>query len=82
MKAYGSYGLLLGALLTVVYGYAAQAAMARDLDRVRPAAAAPAAVTAYDRIWYGGVLAPITVQGSRPQPSAFSRQPSPRPRGV
>ena len=76
MKAYGSYGLLLGTLLTVVYGYAAQAAMARDLDRVRVAAPAPAAVTTDDRIWYGGVLTPITVRGWRPQPSVISHQPS------
>lgn len=76
MKAYGSFGLLLGTLLTAVYGYTAQAAMARDLDRVRVAAPARAAVATDNRIWYGGVLTPITVRGWRPQPSAISHQQS------
>ena len=73
MKAYGSYGLLLGTVLTAVYGYTAQAAMARDLDRVRVEAAAPVVSPVDNRIWYGGVLAPITVTGWRPQAALLRR---------
>ena len=78
MKTYGKYGLLLGTLLTVAYGYAAQAAMARDLTRARPEEAVRSATPGDGRIWYGGMLAPITVQGWRPEPSAIGRRAAPR----
>jgi hypothetical protein len=71
MRAYGRYGLLLGTLLTVVYGYTAQAAIARDLGRAGFGKTLPVAESRSapdDRIWWGGVLAPITVQGMRPEP--------------
>jgi len=59
------YALLLGVVFTSAYGYAAQVAVSsvgtnRHGDS-RPAAAA-AADNARDRIWYGGVLDPITVE--------------------
>ena len=59
------YALLLGVVFTSAYGYAAQVAVSsvgtkRHVDS-RPAAAA-AADNATDRIWYGGVLDPITVE--------------------
>ena len=59
------YALLLGVVFTSAYAYAAQVAVSsvgtnRQAD-TRPAAAA-AADNATDRIWYGGVLDPITVE--------------------
>ena len=62
------YALLLGSLLTVGYGYAAQVAVASAGFARRGAAAftadAPAAGSGYwlDRVWYGGVLDPVTVE--------------------
>ena len=59
------YALLLGVVFTSAYGFAAQVAVSsagtnRHADS-RPAAAA-AADNARDRIWYGGVLDPISVE--------------------
>ena len=59
------YALLLGVTFTSAYAYAAQVAVSsvgtnRHADS-RPVAAA-AADNATDRIWYGGVLDPITVE--------------------
>jgi len=56
---------LLGVVFTSAYAYAAQVAVSsvgtnRHADS-RPEAAA-AADNATDRIWYGGVLDPITVE--------------------
>ncbi len=58
------YALLLGVVFTSASGYAAQVAVSsvgtnRHADS-RPAAAATDNAT--DRIWYGGVLDPITVE--------------------
>jgi len=59
------YALLLGVVFTSAYAYAAQVAVSSvGTNRhagSRPAAAA-AADNATDRIWYGGVLDPITVE--------------------
>lgn len=59
------YALLLGILLTTGYGYAAQIAVsslgAGHNTRARPAAALPTG-DAPDRVWYGGVLDPVTVE--------------------
>jgi len=59
------YALLLGILLTTGYGYAAQIAVS-SLRARRPTALEPAARIptdgALDGVWYGGVLAPVTVE--------------------
>jgi len=59
------YALLLGILLTTGYGYAAQIAVS-SLRAGRPTALEPAATIptagALDGVWYGGVLAPVTVE--------------------
>ena len=59
------YALLLGILFTTGYGYAAQIAVS-SLGAVRPTAPEPAATIptdgALDGVWYGGVLAPVTVE--------------------
>jgi hypothetical protein len=67
------YAVFLGAVITGVYGYAAQAAIAVDLSRLPVEIRAPAAGTSPDRIWYGGTLAPVTVEAWSPQASAISR---------
>ena len=62
------YAVLLGMLLIVGYGYAAQLALTAE----RPAGARRSADTTgwNDRIWYGGTLAPITVEAhSDPVPA-------------
>jgi hypothetical protein len=66
------YALLLGTLLTGIYGYAAQAAMAADLAR----AGRGAATTPSGLIWYGGTLDTVIVEATRLQPSAVSYQPA------
>jgi len=59
------YALLLGILFTTGYGYAAQVAVsslkANPATAVEPAATSPAD-GALDGVWYGGVLAPVTVE--------------------
>ena len=59
------YALLLGILFTTGYGYAAQIAVS-SLGAGRPTAPEPAATIppggALDGVWYGGVLAPVTVE--------------------
>ena len=59
------YALLLGILLTTGYGYAAQIAVS-SLGAGRPTATEPEATIptggALDGVWYGGVLAPVTVE--------------------
>lgn len=62
------YAVLLGMLLTVGYGYAAH----QTLTAERPAGARRSTDTTgwTDRIWYGGTLAPITVEAySDPVPA-------------
>lgn len=64
------YALLLGSLLTAGYGYAAQIAVASAGLARRGAAAFTADAPAgggesgywLDRVWYGGVLDPVTVE--------------------
>jgi hypothetical protein len=54
--------LLIATILTLGYGFAAQAAMSLSIHR---AGTAPEAVsTGTSRIWYGGTLAPVTVEAS------------------
>ena len=59
------YALLLGILFTTGYGYAAQIAVS-SLAAGRPTAPEAAATIppggALDGVWYGGVLAPVTVE--------------------
>ena len=58
------YALLLGVLFTTGYGYAAQVAVSSL--KANPATAVEPAATpadgALDGVWYGGVLAPVTVE--------------------
>jgi len=55
--------LLIATILTLGYGFAAQAAMTLDIRRA--GAALPEAVaSSTNRIWYGGTLAPVTVEGN------------------
>lgn len=61
------YALLLGTLLTGIYGYAAQAAMAADLARAGRGPVAPAVTSGL--IWYGGTLDTVIVEGTRIQPA-------------
>src|SRR3989442_14063673 len=59
------YALLLGILFTTGYGYAAQIAVsslkANPVTATEPAATLPAG-GALDGVWYGVVLAPVTVE--------------------
>jgi len=59
------YALLLGILFTTGYGYAAQIAVSslkgNPATATEPAATVPAG-GALDGVWYGGVLAPVTVE--------------------
>jgi len=59
------YALLLGILFTTGYGFAAQIAVS-SLGAGRSTATEPAATIptggALDGVWYGGVLAPVTVE--------------------
>ncbi len=62
--------LLIATILTFGYGFAAQAAMTLDraatFRRVAPltAAAAPDPTADANRVWYGGMLAPVTVEAT------------------
>ena len=72
------YALLLGMVVTGVYGYAAQVAVA-SANPTRYAAASPVATLGAgegnDQLWYGGVLDPITVESGRvTAPPALSRR--------
>jgi hypothetical protein len=71
------YALLLGILFTTGYGYAAQIAVS-SLGAGRPAPTRPAATIptdgALDRVWYGGVLDPVTVESRRAGPRAAATQ--------
>ena len=60
--------MLLATTLTIGYGFAAQAAMSASLSRSPTPSAtrpAPTAAEATTHIWYGGTLAPVTVEVSR-----------------
>jgi hypothetical protein len=72
------YALLLGMVVTGVYGYAAQVAVA-SANPTRYAAASPIATLGAgeggDQLWYGGVLDPITVESGRATaPPGLSRR--------
>jgi len=62
--------ILVATILTVGYGFAAQAAMTVDrAETIRRVAgstetAAPTRVEAATRVWYGGMLAPVTVEAA------------------
>ncbi|HEY7194005.1 MAG TPA: hypothetical protein VH439_09725 [Gemmatimonadales bacterium] len=58
--------LLIATILTFGYGFAAQAAMTMDraatFRRAARTAAAADPTTDANRVWYGGMLAPVTVE--------------------
>lgn len=62
--------ILLAIALTLGYGFAAQAAMTADrAETIRrvggggfPDASVPSAEHAATRVWYGGMLPPVTVE--------------------
>jgi len=62
--------ILLATTLTFGYGFAAQAAITADrVETIRRVAgiteaAAPTPVEAATRVWYGGMLAPVTVEAA------------------
>ena len=68
--------ILVATILTFGYGFAAQAAMtasrAETLRRVTgiTETAAPTPAEAANRVWYGGMLAPVTVEASAVAPAA------------
>ena len=68
--------LLIATILTFGYGFAAQAAMTADrVETIRRVAgitetAAPTPVEAATRVWYGGMLAPVTVEAAPLDPTA------------
>ena len=69
MKA---YALLLGMMLTLGSGYAAQVAVS-SVGTTRDAAVRPTphrASHAPDTVWYGGVLDPITVEARGDAPAS------------
>jgi hypothetical protein len=63
-----SYTILLATALTFGYGFAAQAAMTADrVETFRRLGGAtetlaPTATEAVTHVWYGGMLAPVTVE--------------------
>jgi len=68
--------ILLATTLTFGYGFAAQAAMTADrVETIRRVARltevpAPTPVEAATRVWYGGMLAPVTVEAAPVDPAA------------
>jgi hypothetical protein len=60
--------LLIATILTFGYGFAAQAAMTADraetLRRVARTVEASTPTDDANRVWYGGMLAPVTVEAS------------------
>jgi hypothetical protein len=68
--------MLVATILTFGYGFAAQAAMtanrAQTLRRVAGISdtRAPTPVEAATRVWYGGMLAPVTVEAGPIDPAA------------
>ena len=62
------YALMLGVALTTAYGYAAQVAVSSVGARHRVDPPPAGSLTPDDgpgRLWYGGVLDPITVESER-----------------
>ena len=63
------YAFLLATAVTLGYGFAAQAAMTRDRvgtpQRLVGEAAPVPELAEPGRVWYGGVLAPVTVEANR-----------------
>jgi hypothetical protein len=63
--------LLLATTLTLGYGFAAQAAMSADrVETIRRVAGSvksptPTAAEAATHVWYGGMLAPVTIEVNR-----------------
>ena len=68
--------ILLATTLTFGYGFAAQAAMTADrVETIRRVAGltevpAPTPLEAATRVWYGGMLAPVTVEAAPVDPAA------------
>ena len=68
--------ILLATTLTFGYGFAAQAAMTADrVETIRRVAGltevpAPTPVEAATRVWYGGMLDPVTVEAAPVDPAA------------
>ena len=68
--------ILVATILTAGYGFAAQAAMTADrAETIRRVAGstetrAPTPVEAATRVWYGGMLAPVTVEAAPMDPGA------------
>ena len=68
--------ILLATTLTFGYGFAAQAAMTADrVETIRRVAGltegpAPTPVEAATRVWYGGMLATVTVEAAPVDPAA------------
>lgn len=62
--------LLIATILTFGYGFAAQAAMTVDraatLRRVAATVDSPSPADDANRVWYGGMLAPVTVEAPPP----------------
>ena len=60
--------LLIATLLTFGYGFAAQAAMTADraetYRRIARTAEIADSTTDANRVWYGGMLAPVTVEAT------------------
>ena len=64
--------ILVATILTAGYGFAAQAAITasrvetirRVAGTIEPAAPPPSPVEAATHVWYGGMLAPVTVEAS------------------
>jgi hypothetical protein len=70
--------ILLATTLTFVYGFAAQAAMTADrVETIRRVAGftetpapPPTPAEAATRVWYGGMLPPVTVEAAPIDPAA------------
>ena len=70
--------ILLATTLTLGYGFAAQAAMTADrAETIRRVTGltdtpspVPTAMEAATRVWYGGMLAPVTVEAAPIDPAA------------
>ena len=63
--------LLIATILTLGYGFAAQAAMSLNI-RHAGATLPETAVSSTNRIWYGGTLAPVTVEAT-PEPKCAAK---------
>lgn len=63
--------VIVATTLTLGYGFAAQAAITADraetIRRVAGTLTTPAPTADASRIWYGGMLAPVTVEASAAQ---------------